>query len=191
LFSVKISTWITGGFMNMKGLFIVMVGMMVCAQAPNATFALTATAEIKPTQEGSSLSGKVTFEETADGLKVEAEITGASPGKHGFHIHEKGDCGDSGNAAGPHFNPDALPHGNLLKEGLAYTHAGDLGNIEIDEKGSGHLHAVIAGLTLQEGRYSVAERAVIFHEMEDDFGQPSGNAGGRVGCGQIVLDRQS
>jgi Cu-Zn family superoxide dismutase len=26
---------------------------------------------------------------------------------------------------------------------------------------------------------------VILHEKEDDFGQPTGNAGGRIGCGVI------
>ncbi|MBI2167628.1 MAG: superoxide dismutase family protein, partial [Candidatus Omnitrophica bacterium] len=47
---------------------------------------------------------------------------------------------------------------------------------------------VVPGLTLKEGEYAVAGRALILHEKEDDFGQPTGNAGGRIACGVIQLD---
>jgi Cu-Zn family superoxide dismutase len=33
----------------------------------------------------------------------------------------------------------------------------------------------------------VAGRAFVLHEKADDFGQPVGNAGSRIGCGPIVL----
>ncbi|MBI4430985.1 MAG: superoxide dismutase family protein [Candidatus Omnitrophica bacterium] len=140
---------------------------------------------LKPTQEGSSISGKVTFTEMAEGLKIDAEVSGVSPGRHGFHIHEKGDCSDAGNAAGGHFNPDSVPHGDLVQDGFVHAHAGDLGNIEIDASGNGKLGKLITGLTLNEGKYGVAGRSVILHEKEDDFGQPTGNAGGRIACGVI------
>lgn len=140
---------------------------------------------LKPMQEGSSISGKVTFTEMGEGLKIDAEISGAPAGKHGFHIHENGDCSDAGNAAGGHFNPDSAPHGDLIKDGFAHAHAGDLGNIEIDTSGNGKLEKLIPGLTLKEGQYGVAGRSVILHEKEDNFGQPTGNAGGRIACGLI------
>jgi Cu-Zn family superoxide dismutase len=38
---------------------------------------------------------------------ITAEISGLSPGHHGFHIHEKGDLSDGCKAAGPHYNPFA------------------------------------------------------------------------------------
>lgn len=140
---------------------------------------------LKPTQEESFISGKVTFAELEEGLKIDAEVSGVSPGKHGFHIHEKGDCSDAGNAAGGHFNPDAVPHGDLMKDSFTHAHAGDLGNIEINANGDGKLAILIPGLTLKEGKYGVAGRAVILHEKEDNFGQPTGNAGGRIACGKI------
>lgn len=145
-------------------------------------------AEIKPTGEGSSLSGKAAFIETEEGLKITVFISGASPGRHGFHIHEKGDCSDAGNAAGGHFNPEGAAHGDILKDGFKQAHAGDLGNIEIGSDGKGVLEKVVPGLTLKEGEYAVAGRALILHEKEDDFGQPTGNAGGRIACGVIQLD---
>jgi Cu-Zn family superoxide dismutase len=140
---------------------------------------------LKPTQEGSPISGKVTFTELPDGLKIEAEVSGAAPGKHGFHIHEKGDCSDLGNAAGGHFNPDSVSHGDVVKDGFTHAHAGDLGNIEIDANGNGKLEKLIPGVSLNAGPYGVSGRSVILHEKEDDFGQPTGNAGGRVACGTI------
>lgn len=143
------------------------------------------TAEIHPTGEGSSLSGVAAFIETVEGLKISAFVSGAPPGKHGFHIHEKGDCGDAGNAAGGHFNPDGVSHGDLERDGLDHAHAGDLGNIEIGPEGKGTLEKVIPRLTLKEGKYAVAGRALVLHEKEDDFSQPTGNAGGRIACGII------
>lgn len=143
-------------------------------------------AELKPTTEGSSIAGKVSFMETDEGLKVNAIVLNASPGKHGFHIHEKGDCSDQGNAASGHFNPDGVPHGDVGKHGFQKAHAGDLGNIEIGSDGKGTLEKLISGLTLEEGKYGVMGRSVILHEKEDDFGQPTGNAGGRIACAVIT-----
>jgi len=144
------------------------------------------TTLIRPTQEGSHLSGRATFQETEEGLKIDVEIFGAPAGKHGIHIHEKGSCEDHGNAAGGHFNPDGVPHGDLVKDGFAHAHAGDLGNIEIDANGNGKLEKTIPGLTLKEGKYGVAGRALILHEKEDNFGQPTGNAGSRIACAVIT-----
>ena len=142
-------------------------------------------AQLVPTMGGSLITGKVSFMETDEGLKINAVVLNAHPGKHGFHIHEKGDCSDQGNAAGGHFNPDAVPHGDVEKHGFQKAHAGDLGNIEIGSDGKGTLEKVIAGLTLEEGQYGVVGRSVIVHEKADDFGQPTGNAGGRIACGVI------
>lgn len=147
--------------------------------------AMTASSEIRGTQEGSGITGSADFEETAGGLKVSVEIQNAPPGFHGFHIHEKGDCGDSGKAAGGHFNPDGVPHGDLLRDGFVQAHAGDFGNIEIEPDGRGVLNKVFPELNLGKGPYSVAGRSLILHEKEDDYGQPTGNAGGRIACGVI------
>lgn len=141
--------------------------------------------ELKATQEGSPVSGKVSFMAVEEGLKINAVVQNVSPGKHGFHIHEKGDCSDQGNAAGGHFNPNGVPHGDLARDGFVKAHAGDLGNIEIGSDGKGKLEKVIQGLTFKDGTYSVAGRSVVLHEKEDDFTQPAGNAGGRIACGVI------
>src|SRR5205823_11104511 len=78
------------------------------AEKPSAP--LKAIAVLHPTA-GSKVSGTVTFTEVADGVQVQAEITGLAPGNHGFHVHEFGDCSASdASSAGGHFNPTNKPH---------------------------------------------------------------------------------
>ena len=144
------------------------------------------SALIQPTQPGWTVSGRANFQQTSQGLKVDVEINEAPPGKHGIHVHEKGSCEDQGNAAGGHFNPEGVPHGDLAKDGFAHAHAGDLGNIEIDADGHGKLEKTLPGLTLDRGKYGVMGRALILHEKVDDFGQPTGNAGARIACAVIT-----
>jgi len=148
-------------------------------------WANTAVAEIKATESGSELAGEVTFEETELGLVIIANVKNAPEGRHGFHIHNNGSCADGGKAAGGHFNPNEVPHGDLVADGFGKAHAGDLGNIVIDASGEGILEKIISILTLGEGKYSVAGKAVIIHASPDDFGQPTGNAGARIGCGIV------
>lgn len=150
-----------------------------------SAFAAKAEAVVKGTAEGSPISGTISFEETGGGLKMNAEVSGLPAGKHGFHIHENGSCADAGKAAGSHFNPDKAQHGLLSKDGFTGAHAGDLGNIEIAADGTGKSEATLQGLSLSEGPYDVTGKSVILHEKEDDFGQPTGNAGGRIACGVI------
>ena len=72
-----------------------------------------AVAELNPTQ-GSSVRGKVSFLKVGNSIRVVADVTGLTPGKHGFHIHEKGDCSaPDGSSAGGHFNPYGMPHAGM------------------------------------------------------------------------------
>ncbi len=150
-------------------------------------WAAKAKAEIKGTTPESLVTGLAAFEDTDKGLAINVEVSNLTPGAHGFHIHEKGSCEEAGNAAGGHFNPAGVQHGFLPKDGLTAAHAGDFGNIEVGEDGKGNLQLLVPGLTLQGGQYDVAGHAVIVHEKKDDLGQPTGNAGGRIGCGIIEV----
>ena len=150
-------------------------------------FAESGKAIIRGTTEGSSVSGTATFTETPGGLKITVHLAQVPPGQHGLHLHQYGRCEDAGQAAGSHYNPDGIQHGFLPDDGFEHAHAGDLGNIEIGEDGTGSLELIVPNLHLGGGRYSVGGRSVILHEKPDDFGQPLGNAGGRIGCGAIVI----
>ncbi len=151
-----------------------------------SVWAATAKAVIAGTVGGSNVSGEVLLSERSGGVYVEAVVSNLPPGKHGFHIHEKGSCADSGKAAGGHFNPDNVAHGYVPKDGMTHAHPGDMGNIEANAKGKGILKIFLPGVSLTEGKYLIVGKSMIVHEKEDDFSQPVGNAGDRVGCGIIT-----
>jgi len=135
--------------------------------------------------KGNSVHGVAMFEKVDKGVHVVANLTGLTPGKHGFHIHEFGDISsDDGSSAGGHFNPMGMPHSMPMSE---KRHAGDMGNIAADEKGNAHLDYIDPIMKLN-GKYSIIGHAVIIHEKEDDFKtQPTGNAGARIGYGVIGI----
>lgn len=150
----------------------------------STAYAAAAAANLKGTAEGSAIAGAANFEEADGGLKVTIDVKGVPPGKHGFHIHENGACGNEGKDAGGHFNPHGSEHGFVLKDS-GHAHAGDFGNIDVAADGTGRLELTAPGLVLGDGPMNVRGKAVILHEKEDDFGQPTGNAGGRIACGII------
>lgn len=131
---------------------------------------------------GSQVAGTVTFTKTGDTVQVTADITGLTPGKHAFHIHEFGDCSAPDAAsAGTHFNPTKKPHG---APDATEHHVGDMGNLEADSSGKAHLE-LKSNMLKFSGETSILGRSVIVHEKVDDWSQPVGNAGGRVACGVI------
>ena len=142
-------------------------------------------AAILGTDPASRLSGTTLFTKTASGVKAVIHVAKAPAGVHAIHIHEHGHCEDLGKAAGGHFNPANVKHGFLPHDGPAAAHAGDMGNITVDKNGRGSLILELPGLTLDQGPQGIAGRSVILHEKPDDFGQPTGNAGGRIACGVI------
>ncbi len=145
---------------------------------------LKAIVVLQPTK-GSTVMGIVRFEVVDNGIRVVADITGLAPGKHGFHIHEFGDCSSiDGSSAGGHFNPSGMPHS---MPSSTNRHVGDLGNIVADSTGTAHLDYV-DGMISFSGPLSVIGRGVIVHEKEDDLKtQPTGNAGARLACGVIGI----
>lgn len=145
-----------------------------------------AVAVIHPTK-GHSATGEVTFTVEKGGIRVVADIEGLKPGKHGFHIHEYGDCSAPDAAsAGGHFNPTNKKHGC---PDSPEHHVGDLGNIVADNRGKGHLDILNKEIKF-EGKNNIIGRAIIVHADPDDCtSQPAGNAGSRIGCGVIGISK--
>ena len=143
-----------------------------------------AIAVIHPT-EGNEVTGTVHFEKTTEGVRVTANLTGLEKGRHGFHIHQYGDCsaGD-GTSAGGHYNPKGNDHGGPTQDN---RHVGDMGNTVAGGDGSAEIDYVDPVIKLN-GPNSVIGRGIIVHQGEDDFeSQPSGAAGPRIGCGVIGI----
>ena len=149
----------------------------------NPSAPLKAIAVLYPT-EGNQASGTVTFTEVADGVQVQVEITGLTPGKHGFHVHEFGDCSAvDASSAGAHFNPTNQPHAAPDAEA---RHVGDMGNVEADASGTAKLDYLDHNMSLAHGQESIIGRSVVVHANEDDLKtQPTGDSGARVACGVI------
>lgn len=138
----------------------------------------------------SNIKGTVVFEKVADGVKVTANVGGFEPNtKHGFHIHEFGDLGSpDATSAGGHFNPEG--HDHALPDADA-RHLGDLGNLSADENGHATLTFTVDNIMLGGGKMGILGRAVIIHAKEDDGGQPTGNAGDRIGAGVIGISKDA
>ena len=110
--------------------------------------------------------------------------------KLGVHVHETGVCDTESTfeSAGGHFNPTDEMHGDLNADP---SHAGDLGNLEVDDEGNFEHEVLAEKLTLMPGEdNSVADEdgsAVVIHAGEDDLStDPSGESGDRWACGVIV-----
>ncbi len=133
----------------------------------------------------SHVAGTVKFTQESEGVRVEADITGLTPGKHGFHVHEKGDLSKPDlTSAGGHFNPESQPHADRT---AGERHVGDLGNLEAGADGHATASFVDSRIKLS-GPNSIIGRAVIVHAKADDLkSQPTGESGGRVAGGVVGI----
>ena len=165
-------------------IFLSLLGFIAQAQPEEKSAApLKAIAVLHPTA-GNKISGTVTFTEVADGVQIHADITGLTPGNHGFHVHEFGDCSAAdASSAGAHFNPTNQPHAG---PDAPERHVGDMGNVEADASGKAKLEYVDHQISLTTDERSAIGRSVVVHAKADDLKtQPAGDSGGRIACGVI------
>ncbi len=138
-------------------------------------------------RSGSTVAGTVAFASAAGKVTMTVALTGLTPGPHAIHLHEKGDCSDpEAKSAGPHWNPTGSQHGQW---GVGAYHLGDIGNLVADAAGKATMTFATDAWSIGGGASSdVVGRSVVIHDKVDDFHtQPTGNAGGRIGCGVIRL----
>ena len=140
---------------------------------------------------GSGVNGVVKFVQPAGGkTRVVAEITGLSPGDHGFHVHQFGNLIEGCKTAGPHFNPFGKEHGGPDME---ERHVGDMGNLVAGEDGVAKVDYEDALIELT-GENTIVGRSCVCHADPDDHGlgghddsKTTGHAGARLACGTIGL----
>lgn len=138
------------------------------------------------------ISGVVHFHQTSgptSPVRLLGNITGLTPGHHGFHIHQLGDTSQGCKSMKGHFNPYQIRHGGPED---SYRHVGDLGNIIAGDDGVAVIDMEDSQVTLN-GLNSVIGRGVVIHAGRDDMGKggdegslKTGNAGGRVACAVIA-----
>lgn len=136
-----------------------------------------------------------TLVETDEGVEIAVtagEDSGLEPGEHGIHIHETGLCEAEGDSpyesAGGHFNPTDASHGGPDDED---SHAGDLGNLTVEDDGTFQFEFSTDKITLEEGMdNSLTDddgSALLIHAGPDDLeSDPSGESGDRLACGVIA-----
>jgi Cu-Zn family superoxide dismutase len=167
-----------------------MAGFLVVATGRAASATAEATVNsISAAAVGTRL-GTVTFTDTAGGLLITPKLSGLPPGQHGFHIHEKGDCGPgmnqgkpaAGFAAGGHYDPaQTKKHLGPFSTG---GHRGDLPVLVVDSRGDATQPVTAPHLTVAE----IRGRSVMIHAGSDNYSDtplPLGGGGARIACGVI------
>lgn len=173
--------------MLLAGAMLLLTGCSVQVQeAPSVPLAVGETATATMAAPDGTAMGTVTLTQGPHGVIIAADLTGLTPGGHGFHIHETGSCTPDFTAAGDHFTPKAQGHGYLHEAGF---HAGDLPNIYAAADGTVRVDVFTSDVTLTaDVAHSLFDEdgsAIIVHEKPDTYGEDAG-AGGRVACGVIV-----
>ena len=132
--------------------------------------------------------GEVKLVDGIDGVTINIEAEGLTPGKHGIHIHEKAVCtAPDFKSAGAHFNPGHKEHGFDNPKGF---HLGDLPNLEVDAEGKVTAEVTTALVTLKLGvENSLLDAdgsSIVIHEKVDDYKtDPAGNSGDRIACAVV------
>lgn len=159
---------------------VIAVALAACGGA-----ASRARANIQPTS-GSNVMGTADFVEEDGKVTLTLALSGAEPGERAVHLHDKGDCGDNGNAAGGHWTGGSTRHG---KPTDPEHHLGDIGNVTVRADGTASFTMTSEEWTVAgDGGTSVVGHALIVHGGTDDYvSQPAGDAGVRVGCGVVEL----
>jgi Cu-Zn family superoxide dismutase len=133
--------------------------------------------------------GTITAEQRPYGTLLTPDLSGLSPGLHGFHLHEGAACGPGqkdgrmvpGLAAGGHYDPDATgshqgPYGN--------GHLGDLPALYADKSGKVTLPVLAPRVRLKD----LKGHALIIHAGGDNYSDdpsPLGGGGARIACAMV------
>ncbi len=133
------------------------------------------------------MKGIVQFTESEEGVQVRYKLSGlAKNQKHGFHIHEKGDCSSKdAKSAGPHFKK--IEEGGGTSKDNPDRYAGDLQEVESNSEGNAEGTTLLSqgGLTKLT---HVKDRAIILHGGPDDITKVSAP---RIACGVIQAQRSN
>jgi Cu-Zn family superoxide dismutase len=163
--------------------------LSACAVGAVGAAEMRATMQVLSEPGAGKGAGTVSITETQHGLVFTPSLVGLPPGLHGFHVHEKGNCGPgqqdgktvAGFAAGGHYDPaGSKKHGLPWGDG----HLGDLPGLVVDASGAANYPVLAPRLKMAD----LKGRALMIHVGGDnhaDHPAPLGGGGGRMVCGVI------
>lgn len=161
------------------------ITLLICSAVFTVSCSTTKSYTIN-SKSGTSTQGTAKFTQTGKMVEMDLNVYKLTPGIHAVHLHEKADCSATdGTSTGGHWNPAKDDHG---KWGAEHFHMGDIGNLSADKDGTARLifktDKWCIGCT--DESKNIIGKGLIIHAGKDDFmTQPTGNAGGRVGCVEI------
>lgn len=171
----------------MKKLYVLLALAAFCT--PSVAEEAQATLYFLTSDGNGAEVGTITFADINKGVRITENFTGLTPGAHGIHIHENGNCDSTvvdgkivlGGAAGGHYDPH---HTGRHAGPGADGHAGDLPVLTVSSDGTVQGTHDVSGLSVSR----IKGRAVIIHEGGDNYQDkpdPLGGGGGRMACGVI------
>ncbi len=146
----------------------------------STSFAAQVTSTIYATNDATIPIGEVVFLDTSYGLLITPKLTTLPPGLHGFHLHQRANCGDHGTSAGGHYDPmNTNSHQGPYGEG----HLGDLPVLYVDDKGSANTATLAPRLKTSD----LKGLSVMIHADGDNYSDtpPLGGGGARMACGTL------
>lgn len=140
---------------------------------------------------GNNIGSAELMEDDKGVVTLKVRVSGLPAGVHGIHFHEVGVADPKATPAfstsGEHYNPASKKHGLVNPQG---THAGDLENLVVDEKGNGSLTTTTDRITLSDGPATLFDAngsSLIIHvNVDDQITDPSGNSKERIAGGVVV-----
>lgn len=156
----------------------------LCLSAATTVFAdMTIPMSLTVEQGTGKPAGTVSVSETKYGLLFTPNLQGLTPGIHGFHVHEKPDCGMMGMNAGGHFDPKKT--GKHLGPYNNNGHLGDLPALYVNADGTATLPVLAPRL---KHLAEIKNHALMEHEGGDNYSDTPAKLGGggpRMACGII------
>jgi superoxide dismutase, Cu-Zn family len=90
---------------------------------------------------------------------VRGEVSGLTPGFHGFHVHAVGECVAPFTSAGGHYNPGGVDHG---------SHAGDMPSLLVLDDGTAEGQFATDNFAIDD-LFDADGSAIIVHAGADNF----------------------